>query len=106
MAHQLITHAELLARLHYDPATGIWTWLHSVHRTKAWNSHYAGKRAGSVGNGGYRCVRIDKNPYQSCPLAWFYMTGVWLPAGRVDHENRVRDDDPYAVRGVGVWRVN
>ena len=89
----MITHSELLARLHYNPLTGVWTWLPCNSRQKRWNTRYANKTAGVVGKlYGYRTISINKRPYKSSRLAWFYMTGEW-PAELVDHRDRDRLND-------------
>ena len=65
--------------LHYDPITGIWTWLKDNYSVKS------GDIAGSF-NHGYCRIQIDEKKYGSHVLAWFYMTGEW-PENLVDHIN-------------------
>lgn len=74
--------------LHYDPETGVWTWLKAPKH----NTRRTGHRAGSVGSDGYRKIRIDGLTYISSRLAFIYTTGEW-PTHEMDHENRIRDDD-------------
>lgn len=81
-----ITHRELLEKLHYDPATGVFT-----HR----DGPRLGLRAGWVGNDGYRALNIDGIFYRSHQVAWFYVHKRW-PKLFVDHINRVRDDNRIA----------
>ncbi|CCV12890.1 Pathogenesis-related transcriptional factor and ERF protein (fragment) [Mesorhizobium sp. STM 4661] len=53
----MITHAELLERLHYDPLTGLFTWL--VSSRPGW----VGKIAGSQHSQGYWHIRIRGHLY-------------------------------------------
>jgi len=46
-------------------------------------------------NNGYRMIEVDGHAVLEHRLAWFIMTGAW-PAGEIDHENRVRNDNRYA----------
>lgn len=98
-----LTHEHLLACLHYDPETGVFTWRHRPASTfedgpkrsaewkaNCWNSRRAGHPAGSIncsGNGTYY-IRIAFGPiaYYAQRLAWFYMKGEW-PTGLIDHRN-------------------
>jgi hypothetical protein len=84
-----ITHAEILALLDYDPATGVFTWLPRPG-AKAWNTRYAGKVAGSNWRAGpnvvYRVLRIHDWPFSAHRVAVFWMTGEWPPHG-VDHRD-------------------
>ena len=90
------THEYLLKILHYNPETGIFTWLKrpefkdTLRTDRVWNAQNAGKQAGSVGPYGYLRIVItfeDKVHYVgSHRLAWFYMTKEWPPAD-IDHIN-------------------
>ena len=85
----MLTQADLKAILHYNPATGVWTWLVSNS-----NRIRVGERAGCIGKVyGYRLIGIDGKLYNSARLAWLYMTGEWPPVKGVDHANGIRDDD-------------
>lgn len=83
----MLTQAELKARLHYDPLTGIFTWLvDSKHRKTK------GKIAGSLGANGYVVIVINVKAYKAHRLAWLYVHGKW-PEKLIDHINMVRDDN-------------
>lgn len=90
-----MTQDELKSLLHYDPDTGVFTWLERPSQPK-WNGKWAGKVAGSVtvkGNG-YRRVQISLNSkfYKAHRLAWLYQTGSF-PVEEVDHKNRDATDN-------------
>ena len=73
-------------RIHYDPATGVFTWAVSAPGVTA------GKPAGSVSVYGYRVIRLARKSIRACRLAWFLSHGVW-PNGEIDHINGNRLDD-------------
>jgi len=82
-----LTQARLKELLHYDPETGIFTWL--VGRP---NGVSAGRRAGSLNRKGYLIIKVDNRPYKAARLAHLYMTGEF-PAALMDHESRIRSDN-------------
>ena len=70
--------------LHYDPETGLWTWLVTLNaRGKK------GYEAGCRRKDGRMVIRIDYRLYLGSRLAVLWMTGSW-PKNYVDH----RDCDP------------
>ncbi|SRR6266576_1387084 len=81
-----ITRKRLKKVLHYDPKTGVWTWLVKLN-----NRYPSGTRAGYI-NKGYRVIGIDGIKYKSSRLAWLYMKGVW-PKFEVDHEDTDKSND-------------
>jgi len=85
----LITHARLLEIVHYDPETGVFTWLEAHPPVSV------GQRIGSVESTGYMRAAILGKRYFLHVVAWFYMTGEWLPRG-VDHRNRRPADNRWA----------
>lgn len=84
MRTKQLTQEELKAVLHYDPETGVFTWIGE-------RSHFKGKRAGSKDGQGYRRIGIQGVLHAEHRLAFLYMTGE-MPV-EVDHENRVRDEN-------------
>lgn len=76
--------------LNYDPDTGVWVWIVGPS-----NAIKSGSIAGKIVGGGYRQITLLGWHYYAARLAWFYMTGEW-PAERVDHVNRIRDDNRWA----------
>ena len=75
-----ITQSQLKELLHYDPDTGIFTWLWTPRRG------WVGKRAGSFRPDLYRAIKIGKYSYLEHRLAWFYTHGEWPDL--LDHINR------------------
>ncbi len=74
--------------LHYDPETGIWTWLITLSpRSPAGNLACKTKH-----DTGYHRISIDGHRYKAHRLAWLYMTGKW-PDRQIDHENTIRHDN-------------
>jgi hypothetical protein len=82
-----LTQEELKRVLHYEPETGIFTWL-----VRLSNRAPVGKHANSKMTIGYITVRIHNAPYLGHRLAWFYMTGEW-PQAEIDHINGISDDN-------------
>lgn len=82
----MLTAERLREVLHYNPLTGVFTWL--VQRKRA----RRGAVAGTPNGQGYRKIRIDGRPYRAARLAWFYVHGRW-PVNKIDHINTIRDDD-------------
>lgn len=74
--------------LHYDPLTGVWTWMNPLPRSKM----RRGDIAGRLTDQGRRQIRIASGFYYASRLAWLYMTGEW-PKDQIDHINRIKDDD-------------
>lgn len=76
---------ELKKHLHYDPKTGIWTWLTPTSYQKI------GSVAGHLDESkGYVIISFKGRHYYSHVLAWFYTYGVWR---RVDHKDTIGCND-------------
>jgi len=85
----MLTQERLKALLHYDPDTGIFTFL--VGR----GGKHVGMRAGYINDAiSHVCRRVgvDGKRYRTSHLAWLYMTGKW-PLYTLDHINRDSLDD-------------
>lgn len=77
-----LTHERLLSVLHYDPETGIFTWISPAsQRVKQ------GDVAGSISESGYRRIRIDGEMYRASHLVWLYVHGRWPRSARMDHKD-------------------
>lgn len=77
MTPATLTAERLRELLHYDPDTGVFTWLTARH---------LGKPAGSPHAKGYVRIRIASRDYLAHRLAWLYVEGAW-PGALVDHRD-------------------
>lgn len=77
--------------LHYDPRTGVWTWLDPPNH----NTRLRGQVAGYVRHDGYTLIRIGGRAYYASRLAFLYMTGEW-PKDEVDHVDRNPANDRWS----------
>lgn len=85
-----LTQKKLKELLHYDAASGVFTW--KVFR--GGGAPQVGERAGSNTDLGYCHIAIFRQHYAAHRLAWFYVTGRW-PKDEIDHKNGVRDDNRF-----------
>lgn len=83
-----ISHEELKRLLHYDPETGVWTWL---------CGRLHGRIAGCIdkSRGNYLFIMVKRRKYRAHLLAWFYMTGSW-PSHLVDHRDRKKNNSAFS----------
>ena len=79
MTQPILSQESLRALLHYDPDTGIFTWL--VTRGRA----VAGSKAGTLTSLGYINIRINYKPYKAHRLAWLYLY-EYMPE-EIGHDN-------------------
>lgn len=89
MGKPILTQEIVKSLLHYDPATGVFTWLRRPDAKRSWNTRYAGKPAGYpwvIGKKVYLSIRIFDWPFLGHRLAWLYETGEW-PINDVDHRD-------------------
>lgn len=83
--------------LHYDPETGIFTWLkkRSSYAGKVKEGAIAGSLKTGIG-GGYIKITVDRIQYRAHCLAWYYMTGSPVPKGlEIDHIDRNRKNNAW-----------
>jgi hypothetical protein len=73
--------------LHYDPLTGVFTWL--VCKA-TWIR--IGDVAGTPDKDGYTVITIDGKKMRAARLAWLYMTGGW-PQHEIDHKDTCKSND-------------
>jgi hypothetical protein len=85
----MLTQKILKEVLHYNPDTGIFTWLISPNSIRK-----IGSTAGSKNGRGYIYIGLFNCSYKAHRLAWFYMTG-YFPKNTIDHINRVTDDNRF-----------
>ena len=88
------TAQQLRDRLHYNPATGVFTWLVRACNNFGSIENSIGRMAGRD-NGRYIQITLGGRTYNAHRLAWLYMTGDWPPAC-VDHINRDTHDNRWA----------
>jgi hypothetical protein len=96
----MLTAERLRELLHYDPETGVFTW---VARPRSGPSR-VGQRAGGAERDGYVRLKVDGGRYSAHRLAWLYVTGAW-PVAEVDHINGVRGDNRFSnLREATIWQ--
>ena len=79
MATNILTVSRVRELLHYQPETGVFTWLFiTSNRVKV------GDVAGGFDAEGYRRISIDGHNYKAHRLAWLYVHGKW-PVDQIDH---------------------
>ena len=83
-----LTLERLKELLHYDPETGVFTWIKASYR----NERRIGTTAGCTDPVGYIRIGIDGVQYWAHRLAWFYVNGVY-PENVIDHRNRNKSDN-------------
>ena len=84
----MLTQQRLKELLHYDPETGIFTWINSMRG--GWN----GRQAGSENSDGYLQIVIDGLNQKLHRIAFLYVDGV-MPPGIVDHADGDRTNNSY-----------
>lgn len=84
---QELTQDYLKSILHYDPDTGVFTWLKKLSN----NTKVMGV-AGTIAQDGYVKIRINSQGYPAHRLAWFYFYGTF-PQEQLDHINLNRSDN-------------
>jgi hypothetical protein len=83
----MITQERLKELLHYDPDTGVFTWLPHIKYIRT-----VGRVAGYINPKGYRVIFVCKKLYKASRLAWLYVHGTF-PKYELDHIDRDRNND-------------
>ena len=86
MTDAALTQERLKELLDYDSESGVFKWR--VCRGPC----HIGTAAGTKNKLGYTQVTIDNKIYLAHRLAWLYFYGCF-PANKLDHVNRIRDDN-------------
>lgn len=104
---ELLTQELVKEFLHYNPDTGVFTWLHrdqnwfATYRSfRSWNAKNAGKQAGNVHKctrgKKYVCIKVNGKTYKAHRLAFLYMTGSF-PTDDVDHLSGDGTDNRWSI---------
>lgn len=88
MTQPILSQELLRALLHYNPNTGIFTWL----ARPPWRTSTS--QAGTVGRCGGIRIMVNYKLYGAHRLAWLYITGDW-PKDQIDHINHIRTDNRF-----------
>ena len=83
----MITQTKLKELLHYDPDTGVFTWISPTS-----NRVSIGDVAGTINWKGYLVVGLENARFRLHRLAFLYMTGEH-PSDQVDHINGDKSDN-------------
>jgi hypothetical protein len=86
----MLTQEKLKEILHYDPETGLFTWLKPTS-----NRVKAGAVCSTVARIGYVIIGVMGKRQYAHRLAWLYMTGEW-PSDQVDHANCDKTDNGWS----------
>ena len=103
----MITQERLKEILHYDPDSGVFTWLSrkvTHRRINAWNTKYAGTIAGTIDKQGYIKLYINKKNLLSHQLAFIYMIGQ--APDQVDHINHHKNDNRWSNLRAATRAIN
>lgn len=82
----MLTPDRLRQHLHYDPVSGVFTWLVPLARNVR-----VGAEAGCLKADGYISIGIDGKQYKAHRLVWLYTYGVWPE--QLDHRDRNRTNN-------------
>lgn len=86
----VLSQQELKENLHYDPLTGVFTWIKAIGCKIR-----VGDLAGSIEKAsGYIRIRINHKGYKAHRLAWLYVTGS-MPKEFIDHINGNPSDNRF-----------
>lgn len=99
MSKQIVTQKRLKELLHYEPDTGIFTWLVAAGSAKI------GDFAGCLNNDGYIGISVDRRIYPAHRLVFLYMTGKW-PIAQVDHGDQIRSNNRWKNINQATYATN
>lgn len=91
MPEQILTQERLKEVLHYDPDTGVFTWIID---TNARGPSKIGMVAGWSRTGQYSRVGIGGTLYLQHRVAWLYMTGKF-PKKEIDHKDQCKNNNAW-----------
>lgn len=85
----MITQEYLKQRLHYNPETGLFTYVISLMQMRI------GDIAGRPNTNGHIQISIDYVRYMAHNLAWLYMTGEYPVEFIVDHQDTIKSNNKW-----------
>ncbi|MCY4470300.1 MAG: HNH endonuclease [Thiotrichales bacterium] len=91
--------------LHYDPETGVFTWLVAPGSRNDLIGRTAGCICKTKNGRSYRHIRIHGKLYLAHRLAWLYVTGEW-PEGLLDHEDNEGTENPWTNLRLASYSQN
>ena len=107
---QKLTQKRARELFEYNSETGVLSWKKSTNSRAR-----AGDEAGSINDGGYRCLGLNGKRYFVHRIIWLYVHG-YLPEHEIDHINRDPSDNRIAnlrevsrscnIRNVGNLKNN
>ena len=97
----MITQKKLKEALHYNPDTGVFTWVKAPKN----KSQLLGCEAGSVNDKGYRIITVHKDRYRAHHLAWLYTYG-YLPKYQVDHKDHNTSNNAISNLRLATQAIN
>lgn len=89
MKEKTLTQEILKEYLHYDPETGIFTWIKKIAPNAS--KMVVGKQAGRF-NKGYISIGLFGMEHKAHRLAWLYVYGTF-PEKYIDHINGIKTDN-------------
>jgi hypothetical protein len=92
----MLTQAKLKEILHYNPETGIFTWIkkNSTGNDLRGNKNQIGKQCTCLDVNGYVQINAFGKVNKAHRLAWLYMTGQ-MPEYQIDHINHIRNNNKW-----------
>lgn len=95
-----LSQSQLKSFLHYDPATGAFTWRKQVSIRVG-----RGTPAGRTDSRGYRRIKLLGRDFRAHRLAWLYVHGQ-IPRGPIDHIDGDPENNAISNLRIGSFGIN